>query len=332
MRAIVLATKGSPEVLQVQERQAPVPAKDQVLIDVRAAGVNFSDLLIRVGLHPKTPKLPAVIGYEIAGTVASLGQDVTGFAVGDRVAAFVRDGGYAEQAVAGVRDTFALPGALSFEEGAAVPLSAATAYGCLVRYGAGQHDERVLIHAAAGGAGLAATKLAKVLDLEVWGTASAAKHDAIRALGVDHALDYHRQGWEREVPPLDLVMDSLGGASYRRSYKLLRPGGRLICFGASSVLSGEKRNLITALNMVLRTPRFNPMKQMGDSKTVIGFDTIALWEDKGDLGDFLQPVAGFLASGGWAPEVAATFSFDDAPAAHRYLTERSNIGKVVLVP
>jgi NADPH:quinone reductase-like Zn-dependent oxidoreductase len=332
MRAVVLTKRGGPDVLEVQQNESPVPGKGEVLVDVRAAGVNFSDLLIRVGLHPHPPDLPMVLGYEVAGTVAALGPEVSGVDAGQRVAAFVPRGAYAEQAVAAARDTVSLPADMSFEEGAALPLSAATAYGCLVRYGACQTGERILIHGAAGGVGLAASGLASMLGLEVWGTASARKHDAIRKLGVDHPIDYTRDGWQRDVPPLDLVLDSIGGKSFRRSYDLLRPGGRLVCIGASSVLAGERRNLLTAIRMLVTTPRFNPMKQLGDSKTVIGFDSIKLWEDRGDLADLLDPVADRLASGGWAPKVAATFPFSDASAAHRYLTESTNIGKVVLVP
>jgi NADPH:quinone reductase-like Zn-dependent oxidoreductase len=332
MRAVVLTKKGGPDMLEVHERESPVPGRGEVLVDVRAVGVNFSDLLIRVGLHPNPPDLPMVLGYEIAGTVAAFGPEVSGVDVGERVAAFVPRGAYAEQAVAAVRDIVSLPADMSFKEGAALPLSAATAYGCLVRYGACQAGERILIHGAAGGVGLAASKLASMLGLEVWGTASARKHDAIRKLGVDHAIDYTRNHWQREVPPLDVVLDSIGGKSFRRSYDLLRPGGRLVCIGASSVLAGERRNLLTAIKMLVTTPRFNPMKQLGDSKAVIGFDSIRLWEEWGDLGALLRPVVERLASGGWAPTVAATFSFDDASAAHRYLTQSTNIGKVVLVP
>ena len=110
----------------------------------------------------------------------------------------------------------------------------------------------MLIHAAAGGVGIAATQIAKRAGAEVWGTASPGKHDAIRGFGVDHPLDYTRPGWERAVPKLDVVMDAIGGASFRRSYKLLRAGGRLVCFGASGMVSGENRNIAAAARTALQ--------------------------------------------------------------------------------
>jgi NADPH:quinone reductase-like Zn-dependent oxidoreductase len=332
MRAVVITARGSPDVLKVEEIDPPQPEDGQVIVDVHAAGVNFSDMLMRVGLHPHSPKPPAVVGYEVAGTVSSDGPVGGDLAVGDRVAAFVPAGGYAERAAVGIGDVVKLPGSLSFEQGAAIPLSFATAYASLVRYGACQGGERILIHGAAGGVGSAATKLAKTLDLEVWGTAGPSKQARLRGLGVDHPVDYTVPAWEDTVPPLDLVMDHIGGASLRRSYELLGAGGRLVCFGASSVLKGEKRKLIAAARTMLRAPRFNPMKLLRDSKAVIGLDTIALWEAKASMADLLQPIAPLVASGEIKATVAASFPFTEAPEAHRMMTEQRNVGKIVLVP
>ena len=332
MRAVVITGRGSPDVLKVEERPSPEAKDGQVLIDVEAAGVNFSDMLMRLGLHPHSPKPPAVVGYEVAGTVSPEGPVCGDLAVGDRVAAFVPAGGYAEQAAVGIGDVVKLPDSLSFEQGAAIPLSFATAYAALVRYGACQGGERILIHGAAGGVGSAATKLAKTLDLEVWGTAGPSKQANLRELGVDHPVDYTAPGWQEGVPPLDLVMDHIGGASFRRSYELLGAGGRLVCFGASSVLKGERRNLIAAAKTILRTPRFNPMKLLGDSKTVIGLDTIALWGAKASMSELLQPIAPLLASGEIEATVGASFPFTEAAEAHRMMTEQRNVGKIVLVP
>lgn len=332
MRAVVITARGSPDVLKVEEVDPPRAEEGQVLVDVRAAGVNFSDMLMRIGLHPHSPKPPAIVGYEVAGVVSPEGPVCGELAVGDRVAAFVPAGGYAEQVAVGIGDVVRLPDTLTFEQGAAIPLSFATAYASLVRYGACQAGERILVHGATGGVGSAATKLAKTLDLEVWGTAAPHKQDKLRELGVDHAVDYTAPGWEERTPPLDLVMDHIGGASFRRSYGLLGAGGRLVCFGASSVLKGERRNLIAAAKTILRTPRFNPMKQLSDSKTVIGLDTIALWEAKKSMADLLRPIAPLLANGEIEATVGASFRFTDAPEAHRMMTEQRNVGKIVLVP
>jgi NADPH:quinone reductase-like Zn-dependent oxidoreductase len=333
VRVVEITKHGPPEVLQVRERPAPErPLGDQVLVEVKAAGINFADTMARMGLYPDAPKPPCVVGYEVAGTVTAVGPGVEGVEPGDRVMAGTRFGGYAEHILAKASDVIPLPDRLSFEQGAAVPVNYATAWAGLVRYGSLQPGERVLLHAAAGGVGISATQIAKRHGAEVWGTSSPGKHETIRELGVDHPLDYTRDGWERGLPPFDLVMDAIGGKSFRTSYDLLRPGGRLVCFGASAVTSGEKRSVTTALRTVLRMPRFNLVKQMSSSKAVIGLNMLTLWDDKGTLDSWIEPLRELMDDGTIEPVVAETFPFARAPDAHRMIAERRNIGKVVLVP
>ena len=221
---------------------------------------------------------------------------------------------------------------LSFEQGAAIPVNYGTAWAGLIGYGNLQHGERVLIHSAGGGVGIAATQIAKRLAAEVYGTASPGKHARIVELGVDHALDYTKPGWERGLPKFDLIMDAVGGASFRRSYSLLRPGGRLVAFGASAVVSGERKNVVTALRAVARMPRFNLIKQMSESKAVIGLNMLSLWKDRGTLQPWIEPMQELLRDGTVKPVVAGTFGFEEAGAAQNMITERRNVGKVVLVP
>lgn len=333
MRVVVITRHGPPEVLQVQERPAPDrPLGGQVLIDVRAAGINFADTMARVGLYQDAPKPPCVVGYEVAGEVAAVGPGVEGIAEGDRVVAGTRFGGYAEQVVVKASDTFRVPDDMSFEEATAVPVNYATAWAALLRYGALRAGERVLIHAAAGGVGTAATQIAKREGAEIHGTASPGKHDAIRANGVDHAIDYTQPGWERDLPKFDLVLDAIGGRSFRTSYDLLRPGGRLVAYGASAVSPGEKRSVVAALRTVVRMPRFNLVKQMSESKAVIGLNMLRIWDDKGSLDEAREPLEEMLRDGTIRPLVAQSFPFERAPEAHRMLAERGNVGKVVLVP
>lgn len=333
MRAVVITRHGPPEVLQVQERPEPQAHPGQVVIDVHAAGINFADLMARLGFYPDAPKPPCVVGYEVAGTVAAIGDGVDGgLEVGARVVAPVRFGGYAERATAPANGVIHIPDGLSFEEAAAIPINYATAWEALIRQGNLQRGERVLIQAAAGGVGIAATQIAKRSGAEVWGTASPGKHEAIRGFGVDHPVDYTRSGWERDLPKLDLIMDAIGGASFRRSYELLRAGGRLVCFGAADVVSGERRNLIAAATTALRMPRFNLIKQMSQSKSVIGLNVLTLWDEFQDAGRWSGPLTEMLADGTIRPVVAESFPFERAPDAHRFISERRNVGKVVLTP
>jgi NADPH:quinone reductase-like Zn-dependent oxidoreductase len=332
MRAVVITRHGPPEVLQVQEWPEPLLRRGQVMIDVRATGINFADLMARIGLYPDAPKPPCVVGYEVAGTVAELGEGVEGFSVGDRVVAPVRFGGYAERAAANADGVVRLPDATGFEEAAAIPITYATGWEALIRAANLQPGERVLIHSAGGGVGIASTQIAKRKGAEVWGTASPGKHDAIRGFGVDHPVDYTTEGWERDVPKFDVVMDALGGASFRRSYKLLRAGGRLVCFGAANVVSGESRNLVAAARTALLMPRFNLIKQMSDSKAVIGLNVLTLWDELGTAERWAAPLTEMLADGTIQPVLAQAFPFDRAPDAHRFIAERRNVGKVVLTP
>ena len=211
--------------MQVQERPDPVAGPGQVRIEVAAAGVNFADIMARIGLYPDAPKPPCVIGYEVAGTVVEVWAGRGGPDPGQRVMAGSRFNGYASQVAVSADDVVALPDGMSFEQGAAFPVNYATAWAGLIDFGGLRRGARVLIHAAGGGVGIAATQIAKHTGAEIYGTASPSKHDAIRAQGVDHPIDYTVGGWERDLPGFDVIMDAIGGPSFRTSYNLLRPGG-----------------------------------------------------------------------------------------------------------
>jgi NADPH:quinone reductase-like Zn-dependent oxidoreductase len=333
MRAVEIPKYGPPEVLRVVERPDPVAAAGQVVIDVAAAGVNFADTMARVGLYADAPKPPMVVGYEVAGTIAAVGEGVDPARAGERVMAGTQFGGYASRVAVPVGDVVPLADWLSFEQGAAIPVNYATAWAGLVRYGSLEAGEKVLIQAAAGGVGIAATQIAKRVGAEVWGTASPSKHDAIVRNGVDHAVDYRADGWWEGLPPFDLILDAIGGRQFRRSYKMLRAGGRLVAFGASSVMQGEKRNLLKAAPQALPMLRgFNLIEQMEASKAVIGLNMLTLWKDRGTLEPWVTPLAELIEDGTVQPVVSDAVPFDNAAEAHRIIGERRNIGKVVLTP
>jgi NADPH:quinone reductase-like Zn-dependent oxidoreductase len=343
MRAVVITKHGGPDVLEVQERPDPEVAPGGIRIAVKAAGINFADLMARSGVYPDAPRPPSVIGYEVAGEVESVGDGVRDYAVGDRVIAGTRFGGYAELvSVPAEGQVLRLPDSLSFEQGAAIPVNYATAYAGFILMGGLRKGDRALIHAAAGGVGIAATQIAKEVGAEIFGTASASKHEAIRAHGVDHPIDYRTTDFADEVRRItggegvDVVMDAIGPSSFKRSYSVLRQGGRLIMFGLSEVQTGEKRDLPAVVKGLVRMPLatmpwWKSLSLMNENKGVFGLNMLSWWDREG-LGRALEPLEEGIASGAYQPVVAKAFSFDEAPAAHSYLGEGKNVGKVVLVP
>jgi NADPH:quinone reductase-like Zn-dependent oxidoreductase len=332
MRAVVITKHGGPGVLQVQEQPDPQVGPGEVRIQVAAAGINFADVMARMGLYADAPKTPCVVGYEVAGTVLEVGEGVEAVTPGERVLAGTQFGGYASQVVVPADDVVPLPERLSFEQGAAIPVNYATAWAGLVGYGSLQRGDRVLVHSAGGGVGIAATQIAKRVGAEVFGTASPGKHARCLEIGVDRALDYNQAGWDRGIGRFDVILDAVGGKSFRTSYDLLAPGGRLVCFGASSVVSGERKNIVTALRTVLRMPRFGLIKQMSESKAVIGLNMLTLWKDKGTLRPWIEPLQAMMDDGTIEPVVGGTFPFEEAGAAQSMIVERRNLGKVVLTP
>ncbi|MGN6872320.1 MAG: synaptic vesicle VAT-1 family membrane protein [Solirubrobacteraceae bacterium] len=343
MRAVVITKHGGPEVLQVQQRPDPPVGAGQVRIAVKAAGINFADTLARTGLYQDAPKVPCVVGYEVAGEVDAVGDGVESVEPGERVLAGTRFNGQAELVTVPEDMVYRLPERLSFEEGAAFPVNYATAQAGLVVMGGLKPGERVLIHAAAGGVGISATQIAKRIGAEVFGTASASKHDAIREQGVDHAIDYRSQDFAAEIRRLtggegiDVAFDALGPSSFRKDYALLRPGGRLIMYGASEVQTGETRSMPTALRTLAKSP-FSSMPWwkglgvMNENKGVFGLNMLSWWDAEGSLDRVIEPLLTGLQAGELRPVVAAAFPFDRAPDAHRFIAERRNVGKVVLVP
>ncbi|HZO07254.1 MAG TPA: medium chain dehydrogenase/reductase family protein [Solirubrobacterales bacterium] len=343
MKAVVLTKTGGPEVLQVQERPDPVVAPGQIRIAVRAAGINFADTLARVGLYPDAPKPPCVLGYEVAGEVETVGEGVTEFKVGDRVFAGTRFNGQAELVSVDAGQALPLPDALSFEQGAAFPVNYGTAYAALVLMGGMRSGDRVLIHAAGGGVGISATQLARNAGAEVFGTASPAKHDAIRAQGVTHAIDYRNQDFEDEVMRItggegvDLVMDALGPTSFRKDYRLLRSGGRLVMYGLSENSDGGVRNIPATLKSLAKMPWatmpwWKSLMMMNENKGVFGLNMLSWWEREGNLDRVTEPLMADLEAGRIEPVVAEAFPFERAGEAHQFIAERRNVGKVLLLP
>lgn len=343
MKAVVLTGTGGYDVLQVREVPDPAVGPGEVRIAVRAAGINFADTMARVGLYPDAPKTPCVLGYEVAGEIESVGEGVTEYKIGDRVVAGTRFNGQAELVTVPAEQALPLPEKLSFEQGAAFPVNYGTAYAALIVMGSLRKGDRVLIHAAGGGVGISATQIARNEGAEIFGTASASKHDAIRAQGVTHAIDYRNQDFEAEVMRLtdgegvDLVIDAIGPSSFRKDYRLLRPGGRLVMYGLSENSKEGKRSLPLTLKSLAAMPTatmpwWKSLMAMNENKGVFGLNMLKWWDKEGSLDRMVEPLMAELDAGRLEPVVAEAFSFEQAGDAHRFIAERRNVGKVVLFP
>lgn len=338
MKQIWIPKIGAPSVLEVRETDAPRPNAQEVLIQVKASGVNFADILARMGLYPDAPKLPTVVGYEVSGIIEAMGSEVRGFQVGDRVLAMTRFGGYSEKVVVPSSLVFAIPETLSFEKAAAIPVNYITAWIMLIRLGNLHPGEKVLIHAAAGGVGQAAIQICRWKNAEIWGTASASKHERLKKSGVAHCIDYHTQDFETEIKRLtqgkgvDLVLDAVGGKSFEKSYRCLAPLGRLFVFGVSSFAPTSKRSIIAAIRGLFQMPKFKPIALMERNRGVFGVNVGHLWEELEKLRQMFLEILVLVEQGVFDPVVDQTFSFTQAPEAHAYIQSHKNFGKVLLVP
>jgi len=338
MRAIVTTRNGDVEVLKVETRPDPVPGRDEVLVRVKAAGLNFADILARQGLYPDGPPKPCVMGYEVSGIVEAVGSDIDQSLIGKPVVAMTRFGGQAELVAVPFAQTFDKPEKLSFEQGAAVPVNYLTAWALLVTMGGLKKDEAVLIHNAGGGVGLAALDIAKHIGAKTFGTASVSKHEFLKARGLDQAIDYRGQDWLTVLMDLtggrgvELVIDPLGGSSWKKSYRALRTTGRMGVFGMSTASASGIRGKLRALKAIAQTPRFHPLSLMNRNRGVFGLNLGHMWNEGEKVASWTAEILRGVHEGWIQPHVDRAFPFDQVVEAHRYIEARKNIGKVVLVP
>lgn len=338
MRRIWITKAGPPDVLAVREERDPEPGASQIRVRVRAAGVNFADLMARAGLYPDAPRPPCVVGYEVAGVVDQVGADVTAFQPGDRVLAMPRFGGYTDTLVVDASQVLPMPERMTFEHGAALPVAYLTAHHSMVFTGNLRQGSRVLVHSAAGGVGLAAVQIARSRACEVFGIAARAKHDFLREQGVAHPIDSAERDYASVVRSIagergvDLVLDPVGGVSWSVGLDLLAPAGRLVVLGFSGALPGARRSLVRVAGHVLRTRRLSPIALMNGNKTVTGVNMGHLFGHAELFADQFRSLLAMYEAGRIAPHIDRSFPFDQAPAAHQHLHDRKAVGKVLLVP
>lgn len=340
MRQVWISKAGAPEVLQLREARDPAPAAGQIRIRVEACGVNFADVMGRMGLYPDLPPIPCVPGYEVAGRVDAVGAGVDAGWIGRDVLAMTRFGGYADVVCVPANQVYARPDGMSAGQGAAFPVNYLTAWQLIVVMGSLHSGETMLVHSAGGGVGIAATQIAKRIGARVIGTASAGKHDFLKSAGVDHCIDPRGEDFEARVREItggrgvELVLDAVGAESFRKSFRSLAPTGRLGLFGLSAVATGKRRNLVSLARAGVSTLRtlWSPMQLMDQNRGVFGVNVGHLWGEIDRLAGWLDALMEGHREGAFRPVIARTFRFDEAPAAHHFLQDRKNVGKVLLMP
>ena len=323
MKTIQVTKHGGPEVLQAAEKPQPTPGPGQILIEVKASGINFADIMSRMGTYPPAPPPPFVPGFEAAGTVAAVGPDVTDWKPGDRVAAMVA-GGYAEYALADAQSAARVPDALGFPEATALLIQGLTAHGLLTAAVPEIKGKSVLISAAAGGVGSLAVQIAKLLGAgTVIGLASTEEKRAkVKALGADAAIDYTQEGWAERVREatdgkgVDIFLDA-SGDNAGGGLKPLDKGGHWVIYGAQS---GSRTGLSNEdlLGMVFNAQAMRGWTLYETSPAVIA--------------ETLKQLIAWTGSGQLQVIAEDKFPLADAADAHRAIETRKTTGKVVLEP
>jgi NADPH:quinone reductase-like Zn-dependent oxidoreductase len=338
-RSVLIERVGPPDVLVERDVRLPQVGPEEVRLRVEATGVNFADLLMRAGLYGTVPPRPYAPGFEVAGVVTRVGSSVTEFAEGDSVVALMRYGGYARDVVVPVASATRYPSSLTPAEAAAIPVVFLTATVCLFESARAREGESVLVLGAGGGVGTAAVQLAALHGLRVIGTAgSTRKRDFVTGeLGAEVCFD-SRGAWEPKVRALvgergiDVALDPVGGKATASCLRLLAPLGRLVFYGLSEGLPGNRRNLIRAARAWLGTPRIHPLSLIELNASVQGVHLLHLGAKEALLSRWLQEVLATVGEGKLRPVLDRVFPLDrdGAVAAHAYLHGRHNLGKVVL--
>ena len=323
MTAIAITGKGGPEVLQVREMPIPQPGQSEILIAVKAAGVNRPDIMQRMGLYPAPKGHSELPGLEVSGTVAAVGAGCTRFKIGDPVMALVNGGGYAPYCLADERSAMAKPAGLSFEEAAAIPETFFTVWHNVFERGALKAGEKFLIHGGSSGIGVTAVQLAKAFGATVFATAgSAEKCAACVKLGADRAIDYTKEDFAEVIKAetsgkgIDVILDMVGGDYIERNIKSLADDGRLVNIAYQKDSSATidfmrvmlKRLTITGSTLRVRSPEV----KAGIARAV---------ESK---------VLPMIVDGRIKVQIDSTFALADAAAAHARMESSQHIGKIVL--
>ena len=336
MRAAVITKFGPPEVLQIRDIPVPSIGAGEVLVRTRAIGLNFAEVFARLGYYPGIPKPPFVPGIEFSGVVEAAGVSVRGFKKGDRVFGFSKHNAYAEFVAVPKESILRMPRTMNFEEAAAFGVASMTAYHGLVTLAHLARGERVLIHAAAGGVGVAALQISRHLGATAYATVgSEAKMKIAEELGAEVVINYSRDDFaailrnETMGEGLDVILDSVGGRIIRKGWKLLAPMGRYVLFGFAAVAGDRGVNKLKALQEAISIPLIYPPSMVSKNVSLMGFNLYFLAQKTKYFRKTMEHLLKWYAKGILRPMVGTVFPFDKIAEAQAFLQSRKSVGKVV---
>ncbi len=317
MRAIEVRSFGGPEVLEIVEKKIPVASAGQVVVNIKAVGVNPVETYIRAGTYPVLPDLPYIPGGNGAGIIHAVGEAVTSIGIGERVYIAARGGAYSEYCICKAAEVFRLPGNVSFEEGAAIGVPAATAYKGLFIRGDAKPGAKVLVHGASGSVGMAALQLGRGAGPKMFGTAGTeaglklVKENGAEA-AVLHKGDYASDLAEVSGGGFDLILEMLANKNLEMDLNLLAPGGRVVIIGSRGRVE------------------IDPRATMGKETDIRGLALAASSPE--ELKEIHQELHAAMVAGVYRPVVSCTMDFTEAPKAHKKVMDDGNCGKIVLLP
>ena len=332
---VIIKKAGGVSAITTEPMQAPTPKAGEVRIKVAYAGINFADLLMRLGFYQPRPPFPFTPGYEVSGVVDALGKGVAGLEVGQKVVAAMRNGGQASYVLSPVDRVIPLPDGISLQAAASTPVTYMTAHHMLHHLGHLRPEDKVLVHGGAGGVGTAALQLCKWAGVkQVWATSSKGKHHIIEHYGA-RPIDRHNEDFEAIIKEetagtgVDHILDPIGGDHLRRSLSCLAEGGRLYTYGMSAAAPSGKRSLLKALFALRRMPKFDPLRLMTRNRAVFGVH-MGTWSNEAVMHGQLARIVEGIQTGHLEPIVDSVFDATNVQEAHQYIHDAKNIGKVLL--
>ena len=335
-KSIFVSKHGRPDVLVLKKHFIREPQEKEVTIKVNMIGINFADLMGRMGLYPGAPTPPYIPGFEVSGSVEKVGSRKLENMLGTKVVGLSKIGGAYSTHINIPFDQLFQIKEKWYDFAAAIPVNYLTAYFMLIHQSGLRKNESVLIHGAGGGVGIASIQIAKIIGAKIIGTSSAWKHEKLKKIGVDYLIDYNNQNFEDEVLEItsgrgvDVAIDSLGGKALAQSYSSLSEFGRLVSYGFSRAAFGNKKNYLKILPEYFSTPRFNPSNLMMKNRGVFGFHLGYLSKRHDLVKEYGNLIMDWLNAGKISPIIDSTFNLKDAAHAHHYISSRKNFGKVLL--